>query len=302
MIPLLFLALLPPATACHAIHSDWIYGRDMAAAVPALAKLPPDLRVGLSPVPGRSRLFRIADLRKLALENQLPASFTSDVCFSWPVSVLSKESLTAVMKSALGAQISKIEIVEQSLLPAPEGKIVFPVSGLSGTSDGPVLWRGYVEYAQDRRFMIWARVLITVEQEHVIATAELTPDQPIRPDQVKVQHYSGPANTARFISNTAKAVGLLPRRLIIAGTPLTDDMLQAPLEVERGALVSVIVQNGAAHLEAQGVAEQSGRLGDVISVKNPKSEQPFRARIIKTGTVVVVPGGPVGLVSQGPPL
>ena len=302
MIPILFFALLPPAPACNPIHSDWIYGRDMAAAVPGLAKLPPDLRVGLSPVPGRSRIFRIADLRKLALENQLSTSFTSDVCFSWPVSVPSRESLTVAMKATLGAQISKIDIVEQSLLPAPDGKIVFPASGLSGSSDGPVLWRGYVEYAQDRRFMIWARVLITVEQERVIATADLTPDQPIRADQVKVQHYSGPANTRRFFSDTANAVGLLPRRSIIAGTPLTDDMLQAPLEVERGALVSVIVQNGAAHIEAQGLAEQSGRIGDVISVKNPKSEQPFRARIIKTGTVVVVPGGPVGLVSQGPSL
>jgi flagella basal body P-ring formation protein FlgA len=119
---------------------------------------------------------------------------------------------------------------------------------------------------------------------------------------VKLQHYSGPVNPRQFVSDPAKAVGLLPRRTIIAGTPLTEDMLQAPLDVQRGALVSVIVQNGAAHLEAQGIAEQSGRLGDVISVKNPKSEQPFRARVIKTGTVIVVPGGPVGLVSQGPSL
>ena len=117
-----------------------------------------------------------------------------------------------------------------------------------------------------------------------------------------MQHYSGPANTARFISNTAKAVGLLPRRSIIAGTPLTDDMLQAPLEVERGALVSVIVQNGAAHLEAQGVAEQSGRLGDVISVKNPKERTAVSSPDYQDRNGCCRSWRPRWIVSQGPPL
>jgi flagella basal body P-ring formation protein FlgA len=203
------------------------------------------------------------------------------------------------MKSALDGHVSKIEIVDQSLLPAPDGKIVFPLSGLSGMSLGPTFWRGYVQYSEDRRFLIWARVLLSVDEDHVVAAADLRPDQIVRADEVKVQHYSGPPNNRHFVSDPAKVVGSLPRRSILAGTPLTDDMLQAPLDVERGELVSVIVQNGAAHLEAQGIAEQSGRCGDVISVKNPKSEQAFRARIIKTDTVLVVPGGPFGLVSQG---
>ena len=129
--------------------------------------------MGLSPVPGRSRIFRIADLRKLALRESAPRFLYVGCLFLLASQCAEQGKPHGCHEERSRAQISKIEIVEQSLLPAPEGKIVFPVSGLSGTSDGPVLWRGYVEYAQDRRFMIWARVLITVEQEHVIATAEL---------------------------------------------------------------------------------------------------------------------------------
>jgi flagella basal body P-ring formation protein FlgA len=312
MIPLLFFAFLSPAPACHPVHSDWIYGRDLAAAVPELSNLPPDLRVGSAPVPGMPRIFHVAELRRLAFQNQLSSSITSDVCFSWPVSVPSKESLTAAMKSALSARItetsalsasvSKLEIIEQSLLPAPDGKIVFPLSGLNTAGIGPALWRGYVQYAEDRRFLIWARVLLTVDEDHVVAAADLTPGEPIRADQVKLQHYSGPPGTHHFISDSAHAIGSLPRRTILAGTPLTGDMLQAPLDVERGAIVSVVVQDGAAHLEAQGIAEQSGRCGDVISVKNEKTAQAFRARIIEADTVLVVPGGPAGLVPEGAPL
>lgn len=299
MIPLLLFALLPPAPSCHPVHADWIYGRDIAAAVPELAKIAPDLRVGMSPMPGRTRIFRVADLNKLAVDNRISASIAADVCFAWNVSIPSRESLVAAMKSALSSHISKIEIVDQGLLPAPDGKIVFPLSGLSAGSMGPALWRGYVQYSEDRRFLIWARVLLAVDEDRVIATADLSPNDIVQAGQVKIQHYSGPPDAHHFLSDPAKAVGSLPRRTILAGTPLTNDMLQAPLDVERGELVSVIVQNGAAHLEAQGIAEQSGRCGDVISVKNPKSEQAFRARIIKNDTVLVVPGGPVGLVPGG---
>ena len=52
-----FLAMALPAApqpsmACHPITADWIYGRDLVAAAPSFAGLPPELAVSHSPVPG----------------------------------------------------------------------------------------------------------------------------------------------------------------------------------------------------------------------------------------------------------
>ncbi|MBV8071936.1 MAG: flagellar basal body P-ring formation protein FlgA [Acidobacteriaceae bacterium] len=295
---LFLLMALSAAPPCHPIQSDWIQGRDLAAAVPAFATLAPDLRIALSPVPGQPRVFHISDLRRIAAANHITADISGDACFAWPVRVLPPESIVAAMKVALGSRVSTIEFVEQSLMPAPEGPIIFPLQGLGSASDGPVLWRGYVEYADHRRFPVWARVRLSVEQQRVIATSDLTPNQAIRKDQIEAKSVAGPLTNRAFLADPEKAVGAVPRRSIAAGTPITDDMIDRPLDVQRGDWVNVIVQNGAARLEAQGIAQQSGRCGDIISVKNPKSARAFRARVTKTGMVTVVPGGPVEIVTE----
>ncbi len=67
----LLLAVIQPI-ACHFVNSDWIYGRDLAAAVPALSAIAPEVHIGLSPLPGQQRVFRVADLKRIALTNHLP--------------------------------------------------------------------------------------------------------------------------------------------------------------------------------------------------------------------------------------
>ena len=83
-----------------------------------------------------------------------------------------------------------------------------------------------------------------------------------------------------------------------AGAPLLESMLEPPREVNRGDVVNAIVQNGAARLDVQAVAEDSGRKGQIISVRNPRSGRSFQARVEEKGTVVVVPGGQYGLVVE----
>ncbi len=91
---------------------------------------------------------------------------------------------------------------------------------------------------------------------------------------------------------------MLLRRPVANGSSLTDDMLDSPPAVQRGEVVNAIVQTGAARLEVQAVAENDGRLGQIISVRNPRSGRSFHARVEEKGTVVVVPGGQFGLVVE----
>ncbi len=290
----LLLAVLQPL-ACHPIKSDWIYGRDLAAAVPALASISPDLRIGLAPIPGQQRIFRMAELKRLASANDVPAQIPEDVCFAWDLAVPDRSQMLSAMQKELANRNPAIEIVESSLIPAPQGQYVFPLSGLIVGSDKPSVWRGFIVYAGDKRFPVWARAIVKVKEQHLIATSDLHEGDSIRSNQFRIENYDGPVRREKYCIDATRMDGLLLRRPVTAGTVLMEDMLEAPREVNRGDIVNAIVQTGAARLEVQAVAEADGRKGQVISVRNPRSGRSFHALIEEKGTVLVVPGGQFGL-------
>ena len=55
-------------------------------------------------------------------------------------------------------------------------------------------------------------------------------------------------------------------------------------------MVEVTAAVGGAQLELDAIAETSGRRGDLISLKNPRSGKIFRARIESKGKAIVVTG------------
>ena len=293
----ILLALLPPLT-CHPIHSDWINGRDLVAVVPALASLPPDLPIGLAPLPGQQRVFRAADLKRLALANRLSVEMPDNVCFAWTLAIPDREAIKFVMLKALANRQPTVEILETSLLPVPEGEMEFPLSGLSLGASGPAMWRGFVHYAGTRKVPVWARVHVEVKEQRVTAAAALHAGDFLSLDQIKLENYQGPPQRDKFILDPAQVDGFLLRCPVQAGAPLLENMLEPPREVNRGDVVNAIVQNGAARLDVQAVAEDSGRKGQIISVRNPRSGRSFHARVAEKGTVVVVPGGQYGLVVE----
>lgn len=299
MISFLAFVVALGVPTCHPVTADHIYGRDLAQVFPAFQALSPDLVVGLSPFPGQQRVFRPGELHRLALANATKDSeFLEGVCFSWPMSVPTSTMLQAAMEETLAHRNAHIEIVEQSRLEAPPGLISFPLSGLSGTADGPVLWRGIITYADKRTFTIWARVRVNVKEPHLVAAQTLKPGEEVRPDQLKVETYEGPLTREQYYRSPADVIGLTPRNSIASGLPLTAALLRERSEIERGDLVEVIVELKQTHLEAQGVAEESGHKGATILVRNARSGRKFRARIQDKGKVLVIPEGPTGLVTE----
>jgi flagella basal body P-ring formation protein FlgA len=114
-----------------------------------------------------------------------------------------------------------------------------------------------------------------------------------------VEAYTGALPREEPVTELSHVIGMVARRDIPVGTPICGSMLETPREVQRGDTVSVIAQAGTATIEAQGVAEQDGRRGDVITLRNPRSGKTFRGKVEKKDVVAVVPGGFFGLVAEG---
>ncbi|MEX2311032.1 MAG: flagellar basal body P-ring formation chaperone FlgA, partial [Rhodospirillales bacterium] len=82
-------------------------------------------------------------------------------------------------------------------------------------------------------------------------------------------------------------IGKTPKRGIRAGTPVRSADVNRPLMVERNSLVMIIHQVPNMTLTAQGKALQSGAEGDVVQIKNGRSNQVVEAEVIGPGRVAV---------------
>jgi flagella basal body P-ring formation protein FlgA len=274
------------ALACLAVSpgSDHILVRDLAPAFPSLESAAPETPVALAPAPGVARVFRVAELRSLAVRLNVPAAPEREICVARPAAPPDPARLLAAMRKEMPQ--AAIEILEFSRQPAPEGEIEFPARQLRRGAGG-VLWLGYVHYGGSHRFTIWARVKVLVAVERVLAVGDLPSGQPIAAAQLTTetrQEFPGSEPFARSIDQVA---GKWPRLPIRAGTAIRTDLLENPREILRGETVRVEVRDGGAHLEMEATAEASGASGEIIAVRNPISKRRFQARVEGKGRVSV---------------
>jgi len=284
MIPLTAFAL----AACLAAgpSSDHILAGDFAAVYPEWAKVPAETPLSLAPAPGVQRVFRLPELRRLAQLWSITPLPDREICVTRPVRTSAPARLLAAMQREMPA--ARIVILDFSRQPAPDGELVFPAAGLQQGPDGGY-WNGYIRYAGNRHFTLWARVRVLVAVSRVIAAQDLKPGLALDAAQLRTEtREEVPAGG--FAATIGEVTGQVLRRSVSAGASLRTEWLEPPKLVLRGETVQVEVITGAAHLKLEGVAEASGAVGENISIWNPDTKHRFPARIEAKGKVLVTKG------------
>ena len=92
--------------------------------------------------------------------------------------------------------------------------------------------------------------------------------------------------------------GQAARANIITGSIVTEDLVMKPILVEKAMAVSVTYVVGGLHLTLRGKANESGALGDMISVLNPQSKKVIFAKVTGPGTVAISSDVPTPLASR----
>ncbi len=295
-IPVLMVVLpLAWGESCRPVQGERIRGRDLAAADPELAALPADLDAGLAPVAGARRQFTPSELTRIAQRHGVAYVPKGAVCFERAMRDLDQSMALAAMQRALGSTNTKIEIVEMSHHPVPDGDLWFPLRGLSlpppASLEKAVRWGGYVRQPGNRRFRVWARVVIQATATRVVATEDLRVSEPIRAGQIRVETVGAFPLGTPWVASPEEVVGQVPRRSIDRGRPIPRALLSRPRVVAKGDVVRVDVQTGGARLSLEGRAESSGRQGDMVLVRNESSGRRFRARVEGPGRASVAYSG-----------
>jgi flagella basal body P-ring formation protein FlgA len=279
-------------TPCMPVTGAQILGEDLARAIPALKALPPGIAIAPSPMPGAVRMFPVSELQAIASRYGIHGVLMDEICFRLPTEPLNRARVLESMTEALKIPGLRIEILDASNEATPTGRIEFRRETL-GTPTGPnlalpIIWRGDVIYAGDRRFAIWARVKITAPVTRLIAVENLRAGVPIRPGQVREEATEAFPLSSGRLASVSQVEGLIPLKPIASGTEVRPDDVGQPYEVNRGDLVHVEVRAGAARLALTGRAESQGRVGDLVPVRNLDSSRVFPALVEAKDSVIVL--------------
>jgi len=282
-------------TPCVAVTGAQILGGDLARAVPAFKTVPQDLPIAPSPLPGAVRTFSAAELQAIASRFALREPAFAEICVRIATEPLNRARVVESMMDVLKIPGLRIEVLDMSNESAPVGRIDFQRENLRAPAtpnrDMPVVWRGDIIYAGDRRFAIWARVRLTAPVTRLIAVENLRAGVPVKSGQIREEVVEAfPISSAREIL-LSQVEGLAPIRAITAGTEVRAGDVIQPNEVNRGDLVHVEVRMGAARVALTGRAESAGHLGELVPVRNLESSRVFQARVEGKGSVIVQLGG-----------
>lgn len=284
-----FSALLMTCLAVESA-SDRITAADLAPAFPGLEAIPPDTPLGIAPAPGVARVFRAPELKTIAEGFRL-APPAGEICIQRTVAPADPGHMLAAMQKTLPD--ARIEILDFSRRPIPEGEIEFPRSGLR---DGPsgAFWSGNVRYGNNHLFSIWAKVAVWLKVRRVVALTDFAPGNTIPADQIRVEWRDEFPAPGDFPDSTDRVSGQLARTPIRAGTAIRAAQLEAPKEVRNGEMVTVDVWSGGAHLKLEARAEGSGARGQMIPVLNPATQKRFWARVDGKGKMSLDGSAPQG--------
>ncbi len=287
LLPPLFLSFAIAAkaapSACLPAEHDPITARDLAKALPEFARLAPETSIAAAPGPGVRRVFRPLELNAIARNHRLELSATGDVCFELPLEPLDPARVLEAMRGALPYPDAQIEIVETSLYLVPRGRIEFRREDLGApalpNSPAPITWRGNVVYGANQRFAIWAHVLVTARVTRLVAAEAIRAGTVINANQVRVESSRGFPPSADLATSVDQVAGHVAIRNIDAGAEIRLNQTDRPKDIKRGDTVAIEVRSGAAHLAFTAKSESDGRVGDLIAVRNPRSNKIFQARV-----------------------
>ena len=176
-----------------------------------------------------------------------------------------------------GTQISVGQVNGAHYMPACEVPLTVSIGGVAPYEQATV-------QCASPRWTLYVEVTVAQSEDVVVAAKPLTAGQTITPDDVMlrrlpVQNFAG----RQVFTNLTQVEGANILMSTEAGTIITQSLIQSPLVVKAGQMVTVHVYSGDVVLSLDAVADQDGRIGDTILLTNPGSGRRFTAEVTAQG-------------------
>lgn len=144
-----------------------------------------------------------------------------------------------------------------------------------GQSQGQSHWTVYVP------------VTVEIEAPILVLRRALARRSPVEPGDVELQTRRLPGTQSGFISDLGNLHGRRLKRALLAGAPLTADVLVPEVLVRRGQQVTLLAASGPFEIRAQGHALSEGGANERIRVQNATSLKIVEGVVENASTVRV---------------
>jgi flagella basal body P-ring formation protein FlgA len=280
------------------------------------------LRVATAPQPGHHHIIHLTHLRDVL---RSAAVNLSTICVKGAAQCVVTRPTEAVItvSSADAAQTPPAQTLRHQI----EARMQAKYRALGGTltfefgvdqaallaMSGPN-YAFFIEIPQDRRLgdltprvvitaiggqrqEVEVPVRVTLFRDVVVARRHIAGGRKIQPEDITVDRQSFSDARQLPCGAVGEVVGQEARRSILAGHTIDPRDLRLVALVQRNRLVGVVSSSDGIVVEGTAMALQAGMLGDIIDVRNPRSEQVYQARVAGLKQVVAIEGG-AAVVSQ----
>jgi flagellar basal body P-ring formation protein FlgA len=134
---------------------------------------------------------------------------------------------------------------------------------------------------------VYVPVAVETEAPVLVLRRALARRARIEALDVELQTRRLPGIASNFLSEISTVQGRRLRRALTAGTPLTADVLDKDVLVQRGQQVTLIASTGGIEIRAQGQALSDGSAADRVRVRNVNSLKIVEGVVENAGTVRV---------------
>lgn len=203
--------------------------------------------------------------------------------------VVPAERLVEVAKAALLRQVSKPAQAELEPLSAPSVTVPTGRVTLVAVDPGRILpiTSVRVEILVDGRQArtVYVSFRVKLFAVVVVATRPLARGQVVEKDAVRLERREVTTVTGTYLTDVHDAIGKRVEQSIGGGSLLTAEVLSAPLAVERGKPVHIVVVIGQIRITALGKALEDGRIGDLVPVQVVATGKRIQAVVVAPGVV-----------------
>lgn len=123
-----------------------------------------------------------------------------------------------------------------------------------------------------------------------VAVTRLTAGSIAGPDDIRMARVHVTSLHTEVARGPSMVIGMQLRLQMQAGVPIPLSNLMQPTQIARGDAVQMQLRVGGLWLTGQGIALESGAVGDRIRVRNVSSQAVIEAEVVRPGQVRVMPG------------
>lgn len=144
-----------------------------------------------------------------------------------------------------------------------------------------------VSCAGERPWRLFVTPTITIRGPGLVSRRALARGEVITADAVSVTTMVLNDSRRDIVSAPEQVTGMIARRPISPGIPITPDLLEAPKAVSRGDHVIISARSGTFSVTSRGKALADAEIGEQVLVENLHSSRRIKATVTAPGRVEI---------------